>query len=26
MNLGEWSIEKSVVTWALTLVFVVGGG
>ncbi len=25
MNLGEWSIQKSVVTWALTLVFVVGG-
>ncbi len=25
MNLGEWSINKSVITWALTLVFVVGG-
>ena len=25
MNLGEWSIKKNVVVWALTLVFVVGG-
>jgi len=25
MNLGEWSISKSVITWALTLVFIIGG-